>query len=105
MKAEFPIEGVKARAFTVPTDKPEADGTIKWNSTTLVISEVSAGGVTGLGYTYSAASVAGLIREKLAKTIGGLEALDPQRIAHVFGVEADMIRIDDVPVPLVCKPL
>lgn len=78
MKAEIPIERVKARAFTVPTDKPEADGTIEWNSTTLVISEVSAGGVAGLGYTYSAASVAELIREKLAKTIEGLDALDPQ---------------------------
>jgi iron complex transport system ATP-binding protein len=33
------------------------------------------------------------------------EALDPQRIAHVFGVEADMIRIDNVSVPLVRKPL
>ncbi len=33
------------------------------------------------------------------------DALDPQRIAHVFGVEADMIRIDNVSVPLVRKPL
>ncbi|MFZ5691430.1 MAG: ABC transporter ATP-binding protein [Pseudomonadota bacterium] len=33
------------------------------------------------------------------------EALDPQRIAHVFGVEADVIRIDGVLVPMVRKPL
>ena len=31
------------------------------------------------GFAADGASVAGLIREKLAKTIGGLEALDPQR--------------------------
>ena len=32
-------------------------------------------------------------------------ALSPQRIAHIFGVEADMIRIGDAQVPLVRKPL
>jgi iron complex transport system ATP-binding protein len=32
-------------------------------------------------------------------------ALSPERIAAIFGVEADMIRIDDMQVPLVRKPL
>jgi len=32
-------------------------------------------------------------------------ALSPERIAIIFGVEADMIRIGDVQVPLVRKPL
>jgi iron complex transport system ATP-binding protein len=32
-------------------------------------------------------------------------ALNPQRIATIFGVEADMIRIGDANVPLVTKPL
>ena len=32
-------------------------------------------------------------------------ALSPQRIANIFGVEADMIRIGDAQVPLVRKPL
>jgi iron complex transport system ATP-binding protein len=32
-------------------------------------------------------------------------ALSPERIAHVFGVEADMIRIGDAQVPLVRRPL
>jgi hypothetical protein len=31
------IDGVRARAFKIPTDRPEADGTISWNSTTLVL--------------------------------------------------------------------
>ena len=32
-------------------------------------------------------------------------ALNPQRIAEIFGVEVDMIRIGDTQVPLVTKPL
>jgi iron complex transport system ATP-binding protein len=32
-------------------------------------------------------------------------ALNPQRIAEIFGVEVDMIRIGDAQVPLVTKPM
>lgn len=31
------IERVEVDAYTVPTDYPEADGTIEWSSTTLVV--------------------------------------------------------------------
>ena len=57
---------MRAQAFEIPTDKPEADGTIAWNSTTLVLVEISGGGETGLGYTYSGASIVELIGGKLA---------------------------------------
>ena len=30
---------VTASAYTVPTDEPEADGTLDWDSTTLVVAE------------------------------------------------------------------
>ena len=43
MKVDAPIGKVSAHAFTIPTDKPEADGTIAWNSTTLVVVEVFGG--------------------------------------------------------------
>ena len=36
------------QAFEIPTDKPEADGTIAWNSTTLVVVEISAAARSGL---------------------------------------------------------
>ena len=51
MVAGVSIEGVRAQAFEIPTDKPEADGTIAWDSTTLVLVEVSGGGETGVGYS------------------------------------------------------
>jgi L-alanine-DL-glutamate epimerase-like enolase superfamily enzyme len=78
MKIQAPIERVRARTFKIPTDKPEADGTIAWDSTTLVLVEVSGGGMVGLGYTYSSASIVTLIQGKLAKVIEGLDVLDPQ---------------------------
>jgi len=78
MRCEVPIREVRAQAYTVPTDRPEADGTIAWNSTTLVLVEVEAGGKIGLGYTYSAACIVALIREKLAAEIKGKDALSPQ---------------------------
>ena len=77
MHVNVPIGKVRARAFTIPTDKPEADGTIAWNSTTLIVVEVSGGNMVGLAYTYACASITKLIELKLADTIAGLDAMDP----------------------------
>jgi hypothetical protein len=71
------IESVRAAAYTIPTDQPEADGTISWDSTTLVVVEVAGGGQTGLGYSYSGAAVVGLIEGKLAEHAQQHDALDP----------------------------
>jgi L-alanine-DL-glutamate epimerase-like enolase superfamily enzyme len=78
MKPEVLIDSVTAQAFEIPTDKPEADGTISWNSTTLVVVEISGGGKTGIGYTYSSAAIPKLICGKLANTIEGSDAFNPQ---------------------------
>lgn len=61
-----PIAAVRARAYTIPTDLPEADGTFEWKATTIVVVEIDAGGCTGLGYTYTDASAASLIANTLA---------------------------------------
>src|SRR5581483_7657211 len=76
MRAEAPLARVTAAAYEIPTDAPEADGTLEWDRTTLVAVEVEAGGKTGLGYTYSDASIAGLIEGKLAAAIADRPALD-----------------------------
>ena len=78
MKVDAPIGKVSAHAFTIPTDKPEADGTIAWNSTTLVVVEIIGGDRIGLGYTYSGPSIVKLIESKLADAIAGLDALNPE---------------------------
>lgn len=78
MRPEVSIGKVRARAYTIPTERPEADGTIAWKSTTLVVVEIAGGGHTGLGYTYSGGSIVQLIEGKLAETIAGLDAMNPQ---------------------------
>ncbi|HTH73208.1 MAG TPA: enolase C-terminal domain-like protein [Trinickia sp.] len=64
-----PIAAVRAHAYKIPTDAPEADGTFEWNSTTLIVVEIDAGGCTGLGYTYTDASAVTLIRDTLASEL------------------------------------
>jgi L-alanine-DL-glutamate epimerase-like enolase superfamily enzyme len=71
------IESVAASAYTIPTDEPEADGTMSWASTTLVIVEVAGGGHSGLGYTYTDSCIVPLIIGKLAERISQHDALDP----------------------------
>ncbi|HVZ31073.1 MAG TPA: enolase C-terminal domain-like protein [Polyangiaceae bacterium] len=71
------IERVEVSAYTVPTDGPdgkEADGTLVWSSTTMVLVEVQAGGKVGLGYTYGDAAVARLIASTLKPEIEGKSA-------------------------------
>jgi len=78
-RVEAPVEEVRARAFTIPTDRDESDGTMEWDSTTLVLVEVAAGGETGLGWTYCAAAAAQLVEELLADVACGRSALDVGR--------------------------
>lgn len=68
------VEDVRAAAYTVPTDAPEADGTIAWRSTTLVAAEVRAGGQTGFGYTYADRAAVSLIEGPLAGAVHGIAA-------------------------------
>ena len=70
------IGQMSARAFRVPSDGPEADGTFKWDATTVVVVEVDAGGRTGVGYSYTDAAAAQLVTGMLAKATQGLDALD-----------------------------
>jgi L-alanine-DL-glutamate epimerase-like enolase superfamily enzyme len=71
------VEQLAARAFTVPTDAPEADGTLSWNSTTIVVAEAHAAGHTGVGYSYAAGVAAPLISELLTGAVVGADALSP----------------------------
>jgi L-alanine-DL-glutamate epimerase-like enolase superfamily enzyme len=70
-----PIEKLSVTAYKIPTDAPESDGTYEWDSTTIVIVDLSAGGRTGLGYTYADSSTAKLIEDHLKKTVIGHDAM------------------------------
>jgi hypothetical protein len=62
---------VAAPASTVPTDGPEADGTLEWSATTLVLVRARASGVEGLGFSYTGPAAAPLVEELLAPAVVG----------------------------------
>jgi len=70
-----PIRKLDVSAYTVPTASPESDGTLVWNSTTLVLVEAHAGGKIGLGYTYAAPAAARLICDLLAEAVLRIDAM------------------------------
>jgi L-alanine-DL-glutamate epimerase-like enolase superfamily enzyme len=71
------VEQVEVSAYTVPTDSPESDGTLSWDSTTMIVVEATTGGVRGLGYTYGDPSVGKFIESKLRATVEGADAMSP----------------------------
>jgi L-alanine-DL-glutamate epimerase-like enolase superfamily enzyme len=77
-RANASVEELEVAAFTVPTDAPEADGTLAWDSTTIVVVHAYAAGEWGLGYTYADLATAKLIESKLAGIVQGADAMSPQ---------------------------
>jgi L-alanine-DL-glutamate epimerase-like enolase superfamily enzyme len=71
-----PIDGVEARLYTIPTEQPESDGTLEWDSHTVLVVLARAGGVTGLGYTYTQTGAAPVVSDDLAGLLQGRDALD-----------------------------
>lgn len=79
-RTRIPISGARVSAYEILTDFPESDGTLEWNKTTLVLSEVTAGGKTGIGYTYADQATASFIRKFLDEKITGENAMSPPAI-------------------------
>lgn len=70
------VDRLDVSAFTVPTDAPESDGTLSWDSTTVVVIHAHAEGRAGVGYSYSHRAAAVLIEDELASVVEGRNALD-----------------------------
>ncbi|WP_433758963.1 enolase C-terminal domain-like protein [Nocardia sp. CA-135398] len=79
--ADVTVERIEACAYTIPTDAPEADGTLSWDSTTMVVVRAQGGGRTGLGWTYGPAVCARFVIDKLAEIARGADAMN---VAGVF---------------------
>jgi len=79
MRPAAPIRRITPSAYRVPTDSPEADGTLEWRATTVVVVEAEAGGETGIGYSYADEAAACFIESVLAPAALGIDALDLTR--------------------------
>ncbi len=65
-----------ARAYRIPTDEPEADGTLAWSSTTLVVVSASHDQTVGIGWTYGPSAIASIVVDLLAPVVVDLEPDD-----------------------------
>jgi L-alanine-DL-glutamate epimerase-like enolase superfamily enzyme len=69
--ADAPVTELTAAAYTIPTDAPESDGTLDWDSTTLVTVQARCADTSGVGYTYGSAAVIPVITGLLADVVVG----------------------------------
>ena len=76
-----PVTGLEVRVYRVPTDGPEADGTLEWSESTMVLVRAEAGGKRGLGFSYVNEAAARLIHSRLRREV---EGCDPLAVGAVF---------------------
>lgn len=72
---KIPLKKLEVFVYQVPTDFPEADGTLSWNSTTMILVKAHGGGKQGLGYTYANKAAAVLIASILTDIIVGRDVM------------------------------
>ncbi len=80
-RATCPLSQLRCRVFRVPTDGAEADGTLAWSDTKVVVVEALADGEVGTGWTYASKACADVIDHELAEAVLGTNAFDVGR-AH-----------------------
>jgi L-alanine-DL-glutamate epimerase-like enolase superfamily enzyme len=78
------VEHVSVSAYTIPTDAAEADGTFEWDSTTLVLAEIKAGKVSGLGYTYGSKAIVPEAKHLCEKCLINQSVFDIPRLHHAM---------------------
>jgi L-alanine-DL-glutamate epimerase-like enolase superfamily enzyme len=78
------ITRLSASAYTIPTDDAEADGTLSWDKTTMVVVEVSDGDQNGIGWTYAGTGAVRVIEDHLTSVVVGSEGADLPRTAEAM---------------------
>lgn len=83
------VRSVGVEAFEVPLDAPESDGTLTWDSTTLVVVTVRAGDEVGTGHTYAPRAAGLVVEDTLAGVVTGR---DPFAVGAAWGAMARAVR-------------
>lgn len=73
------VDSCSSAVYTIPTDRPEADGTLAWDETTLVLVRVGAAGKEGIGWTYATGACKTLIDDVLVPVLTGVDCGDIPR--------------------------
>jgi L-alanine-DL-glutamate epimerase-like enolase superfamily enzyme len=75
-RSSHKVARLDAATYTIPTDAPESDGTLTWDSTALVVVHAGCDDVTGVGYTYAAKAAAEVIASTLRTAVLGRDPMD-----------------------------
>ena len=78
------VTALETAVYVIPTDEPEADGTLTWDKTTMVLVRARAGGEQGLGWSYASAAAQIVITEILADVVTGRDAFDTAGLAEAM---------------------
>lgn len=70
------LSEVSTSVYDIPTDQLEGDGTLTWDHTTLVLTELSVGDTVGVGWTYASSACKSVIDDVLASAVIGADVLD-----------------------------
>ncbi len=76
------VTDVTAKAYAIPTDRPEADGTLTWDATTTVVVTVTDGDEHGLGWTYAGSGAVDVVKDQLAPVVAGSDTGEIPRLAE-----------------------
>lgn len=91
------IDSVEVGAYEVPTETDkESDGTLEWDSTTLVVVEVHCGKHTGLGYTYCDKAAASVIGSTLSSIVEQADPLMPEQAFAQMQVQTRQLGQDGI---------
>jgi len=86
LKERAAITAISCRSYRIPTDGPEGDGTLAWQSTTVVVVQVYCEHHFGTGWTYSSDACQAIVNSELADALVGHDALD------IAGLHEAMVR-------------
>lgn len=80
------VSVLACRVYEVPTEQPEADGTLAWSATTVVTVELCSAEHRGLGWTYASSACKNIVEEQLRPVVLGRDCLD------TAGLHEEMVR-------------
>ena len=86
--SEAPILSGRVTALRIPTDNPEeSDGTAVWDSTGVLIVELTAANRTGLGFSYTTTPAALAAKDLIEKAVLGKSAFDIPAIHSALDIQ------------------
>jgi L-alanine-DL-glutamate epimerase-like enolase superfamily enzyme len=70
------LTNIVARGYRIPTSSPEADGTLSWKETSLIVVTIETAEVKGWGYSYVSPAAIPIIKDILWPAIKSQDILD-----------------------------